>query len=250
MKSEDDRFRAFPAFDDPALARIASKRHKLGPAAEALFPEAHLSHRFVRALAARKAVSLKEILESYEFHRRVRRRVRRRVVADLCCGHGLTGVLFALHERQVEQVVLVDRRRPASTRLILDAAAEVAPWVTAKVRFRETPIEEAALPAGAGVIGVHACGLSTDQVLQKGLQSGGPVAVMPCCHSSARRHAVSGLREALGTRLAIDVDRTYRLEAAGLRVEWTSIPVAITPMNRVIIATPRGGDASAPGPPG
>ena len=43
----------------------------------------------------------------------------------------------------------------------------------------------------------------------------------------------------LGTRLAFDIDRTYRLEAAGYRVRWDAIPEEITPMNRVLIGTRR-----------
>ena len=49
------------------------------------------------------------------------------MVADLCCGHGLAGLLFAIFEREVERVHLVDRERPASADLILQAAADVAP---------------------------------------------------------------------------------------------------------------------------
>ena len=36
---------------------------------------------------------------------------------------------------------------------------------------------------------------------------------------------------------ATDTDRTYRLHAAGYTVRWRYIPEAITPMNRVLIAT-------------
>ena len=95
------------------------------------------------------------------------------------------------------------------------------------------------LPSGAGVVAVHACGLVTDIALAASFRAGGPVAVMPCCHTSARRHGIAGLRDAIGTRLAVDVDRTYRMEAAGLRVEWTAIPARITPMNRIMIGLPR-----------
>ena len=38
--------------------------------------------------------------------------------------------------------------------------------------------------------------------------------------------------------LAYDVDRTYKLIRAGYHVEWSAIPCAITPMNRILIATP------------
>ena len=44
---------------------------------------------------------------------------------------------------------------------------------------------------------------------------------------------------ALGADVAYDVDRTYKMEAMGLRVRWRDIPDAITPMNRVLIGVPR-----------
>eukprot|EP00798_Chlamydomonas_sp_ICE-L_P016512 gene16512-22738_t len=91
-----------------------------------------LLHRFGRALAIEAVVDVKEILEAVEFYERVRKRLRRPLMLDLACGHGLVGVLFALMERSVDRVLLVDRFRPASHDKIMQAAATVAPWVTEK----------------------------------------------------------------------------------------------------------------------
>jgi hypothetical protein len=38
--------------------------------------------------------------------------------------------------------------------------------------------------------------------------------------------------------LAVDIDRTYGLEAQGYAVRWTAIPRAVTVMNRILIARP------------
>ena len=234
------RFRAFPHLDPPEYEGFVGSRHRLGDVAARVFAGDRLQERFIRALCQRRVLNPKEVLESFELHFRARRRVRRPVVADLCCGHGLTGILFAMSERSVEQVLLVDQRRPASVDIVLEAAAEVAPWVTDKVGYIETDLQSAAehLPDGAAVIGVHACGVLTDQCIDAVLSTGGPIAVMPCCYRNARREGPAGLRAALGTETAIDVDRTYRLTAAGYTVEWTEIPAAITPMNRVLIGRP------------
>ena len=139
------------------------------------FPsETKLEDRLARALAARDAISLKEFLESFEFFTRVRKHVRPApaagpaavsvsvsspplpdpvadsgdkdggggggVVVDLCCGHGLTGILFAVFERRVQKVLLVDAVCPPAHRAILAAAVEVAPWAADKVRFVEAPL--------------------------------------------------------------------------------------------------------------
>lgn len=233
----DDRFRVFPQFDEPELKPYANSRTRLETLLLEVFEGERLQDRVVRALIERRAVNLKELLESFEFHHRVRRRVRRPVMADLFCGHGLTGILFALSERSVDRVVLVDKSRPASFDIIFETVCELAPWVRDKVDYKECLVEEAGafLDAGTAIIAVHACGDRTDMAVDLAKQLGGPVALMPCCYRTARRPGPRGLNEALGAMTAIDVDRTYRLAAQGLHVDWTVIPRAITPMNRVLV---------------
>ena len=41
------------------------------------------------------AIDAKEFFEAVEFYARVRKRVRRPVMLDLACGHGLVRLLFA-----------------------------------------------------------------------------------------------------------------------------------------------------------
>jgi hypothetical protein len=85
-------------------------------------------------------VDSKELFESCEFWHRTRRRVRRRVVVDLACGCGLTGVLFAVAERSVERVILVDRMETDSLQQVLAAAEAAAPWALAKITFVRSDI--------------------------------------------------------------------------------------------------------------
>jgi hypothetical protein len=204
------------------------------------FPGEDLAGRFVQALAARRAVPMKEVLESFEFFAAVRREVRRETVLDLCAGHGLVGVLFALYERSVQRVCLVDWRPPESRSKVLEAAIEVGPWVADKVEFFDQKIARFAdvLPPGASVVSVHACGERTDQCIDLALQSGGPIAVMPCCRSKRKTTSSRPIAQHLGYDLAIDIDRTYRMESAGLHVRWGAIPEVITPQNRVLIGKP------------
>lgn len=231
-------FRAFRSFDDPALAWAASSRFALDRKSAAHFRGDALAERVVAALAERRAIKVKEVLESFETFERVRHRLRARAVADLCCGHGLTGLLFALYERETEEVVLLDRRKPPKADLVLDAVAEVAPWVRDKVRWVETRVSRAAehLAPRTSVVAIHACGARTDRAIDAALAVRGHVAVVPCCYTRTADRAPEALRAALGVELAADVDRTYRLERAGWRVAWSSIPEAITPMNRLLVA--------------
>jgi hypothetical protein len=45
---------------------------------------------------------------------------------DFACGHGLAGLLFAAAEREVEKVLLVDVRKPASFTHLLQAVCQVS----------------------------------------------------------------------------------------------------------------------------
>lgn len=237
-RNPDAPFKVFRRFNDPAVRYVAGLGHRIHEGRVSLFDGDAMQDRIARALAARRALDVKEVVESFEFFERVRRRVRRPVVADLCCGHGLTGLLFAALERTVERVVLVDRSRPPSFDAALEAVSEVCPWTGPKVEFREASLRSAApdLPPDAGVVAVHACGARTDRCLDVAVALGGPAAVMPCCYGRTADTLPRSLRQHLGRELAADVGRTLRLQAHGYEVDWTHLPLAVTAMNRVLVA--------------
>jgi hypothetical protein len=248
-------FRLLKALESPEGGPRAGHTGTVGERSLRWFPGDGLAPRFARALARRRAVPMKELVEAFEFFAAVRKDLRATRLADLCAGHGLVGALFALHERRLERVHLVDRRTPPSRAAVLEAAAEVGPWTREKLVSHEERLEAmpGRLPAGTAVVAVHACGLRTDRCLDLALELAGPVALMPCCHSHRRCASSPALAGALGHELAIDVERTYRMEASGLRVRWTEIPVEITPRNRVLVgrpaARPTEADLNRPAPP-
>lgn len=235
-------FRLLRAFDDPRLRELAGSRTRIGPAQLPLFAGDGLAPRLARELARERALPVKEVAEAFEFFAVVRPHLRHATtVVDLFSGHGLAGVLFAAFERGTSEVLLCDRRRPAGFERVRRACLRVAPWIEAKVRYVEGDLKRRSprFPAGSALLGVHACGVLTDTCIELGLEHGGPFAVMPCCRAHAQNPAPEGLRQALGEDVAYDVDRTYAIERGGYRVRWRTIPDAVTPMNRVLIATPR-----------
>lgn len=235
----DPPFKILRQFNSDAGRADAGKKHRLSPGWMHWFDGDGQIDRLAHALAARGAIDMKEFAESIEFFHRVRRPVRAPVVADLCCGHGFTGLLLALFQRQVEEVWLVDRARPAAHAAIFEAVCSVGPWVARKVRYVETPLNALTLPKGAGVLGVHACGAATDACLAHAIEAQGPVAVMPCCYGRAVPTGPRAVREAMGKMFAADINRTYRLEAAGYDVQWSAIPRCVTPLNRILIGRRR-----------
>lgn len=236
----DATFRALRPFNQDSLSGLAKSRQRIDPRIHPHFPSDSLVDRVVRALAEARALPLKEVVESFEFHARVRRRLRHETIVDACGGHGLTGLLFALLDRQVERVRIVDRRRPDSFGTARDALASVAPWVAEKVEYLECTWERAgdAVPPGASIVGVHACGGRTDRILETAMERRATVAVMPCCYGQTASRTPAPLRRELGDELATDIDRTYRLRAQGYDVDWTAIPRAVSGANRILVATP------------
>lgn len=238
----DARFAIFRGFDTDELRWAARSTFRLDrKTAPHLATRDPLVRRIVDALAERRAINVKETLESFETVARIRKRVRGPQVADLCCGHGLTGLILAAIERRVERVTLLDRAKPPKADLVVEAVCEAAPWVREKLRWVEARVEDAEehLAPGTSVVAVHACGVRTDRAIDAALALGGPAALIPCCYKQTARAAPRSLRDALGPELATDVARTYRLEEAGFRTAWAAIPAAITPMNRILIARPR-----------
>lgn len=235
------RFRIFKQFNDPDFALKVDCRDRLRKSDTRWFPGEYLSSEFARALCEQRAIPFKEVLESFEFYGCVRKQVRAPDMADLCCGHGLVGVIFAMFERQVQRVVLLDRKRPDSHDLVLNAARAVAPWVEEKLSYVQDKTEAAAahLVPGTSILGVHACGERTDQCIEHAIRLDGPLAVLPCCRHHRSSPAPVCLQLALGGDLALDVDRTYRLHQAGYHVRWDAIPESITPMCRVLVGQPR-----------
>jgi len=155
-------------------------------------------------------------------------------------GHGLVAVFFAMFEDCVDRAVVLDRTRQENFDRILLAAAEAAPWTKGRIEYIEAKLHRAPdmIPDDAGLVAVHACGVKTDRVLDLAVANNMPVAVMPCCHPVAQSKAPAAVKKALA-HMAVDVDRTYRMEAAGFHVKWSEIPERVTRMNRVVLARPR-----------
>lgn len=197
-----------------------------------------LQDTLLQAIAVERLLPIKEVLESFEFFARIRKPTRANRVADLCCGHGLLGILFAIFEPKVDRVILVDKNEPDSRQKLIAIATRVAPWIAEKIENRVAPIglDDDWIESGCAVVSAHACGSLSDLCIEIAIQSGGPLAILPCCYPRSACRAPLALQTALGLATAFDIDRTYRLESANYRVRWAEIPLEITPMNRIIYA--------------
>lgn len=187
-----------------------------------------------RVLCAIERVPRKELYESWEVARRVRRRFRGGRVVDLACGHGLIAHLALILDDSSPCAIAADPRLPPSAHAIAEALCVAWPRLAGRVSLEARRIEDVAIDPGDVVLSAHACGSLTDQVLDRAIDAGSRVAVLPCCHD-AERNDTGGLDGWLDAPLAIDVTRAARLRAHGYVVRTQTIPSSITPKNRLLI---------------
>ena len=223
--------RARPPFDPHS--RSVLTRRDLGR-----FEGEGLLARVARAVCEAGCLPRKELFESWEVARRVRRRVRGRRVVELAAGHALVAHLLLLLDDTSATALAVDTKPVPSASTL--AAALAARWPRLAGRVERVVADLAAAPVERGdlVVSVHACGALTDEVIGLALVARAAVAVLPCCHD-ARTCDAGGLLGFLPLPLAVDATRVARLRAKGYEVVTQTIPEEITPHNRLIVAVPR-----------
>ncbi|HET6334839.1 MAG TPA: methyltransferase [Polyangiales bacterium] len=191
-----------------------------------------------REVCAAHCLPRKELYESWEVARRVRRHFRGGRVVDLACGHGLTAWILMILDGSSPQGVAVDQRLPPSAARLDAVLAARFPHVAARITRSDRELSAEPLHAEDVVVAVHACGALTDLVLARASAVRARVAVLPCCHD-LRASDLAGLNGWLEPTLAVDVARASRLDAAGYRVRTQTIPSAITARNRLLLGEPR-----------
>jgi SAM-dependent methyltransferase len=214
-----------------------SSRVKLKPTTAHHFTGATLFDRIARVLCEAACLPRKELYESWEVARRVRRRFRGGRIVDLACGHGLVAHVLLLLDDTSEYALCIDRRIPPSARAVADVLARAWPRLDGRIRFEAGDIAAVRLTPDDLVVSSHACGALTDRVLDLAASARARVAVLPCCHD-AKTCATGGLEGWLDPSLAIDVARAQTLASRGYRVMTQRIPEAITPKNRLLLGEP------------
>jgi len=204
------------------------------------FPGQTLFDRIARAVCAASCLPRKELFESWEVARRVRRRVRGRPVVELAAGHALVAHLLLLLDDTSERAVAVDPKPVPSAARLHGALVERWPRLAGRVERRLEDLSAVPVSEGDLVVSVHACGVLSDVVLDRATSAGAAVALLPCCHD-ARTCDTGGLLGFLPVPLAVDATRVARLRAAGYDVVTQAIPAAITPHNRLILGVPATG---------
>jgi len=204
----------------------------------ARFSSASLFDRIGRAVCSAECLPRKELFEAWEVARRVRRVFRGGRVVDLCAGHGLLACVMLLLDDTSPSAVAVDTALPPSAARLRAALIRQWPRLAGRVADVTADIETFQIHADDVVVSSHACGTLTDRILAAAMAARARVAVLPCCHYFDMPEA-SMLGGWMDRALAIDAARAVRLADHGYHVRTQTIPEAITPKNRLLLASPR-----------
>jgi hypothetical protein len=206
------------------------------------FPGTTLFHRVARTVCHAGCLPRKELFEAWEMARRVRRVFRGGRIVDLGAGHGLLAQILLLLDDSSPCALAVDKTVPASSAKLHEVLVQQWPRIAGRVTFAAGPLEDVMILPDDIVVSCHACGSLTDLVLERGAHARARVAVLPCCHDLAAGDA-RDLAGWVDGPLAIDIMRAVRLRQQGYRVWTQSIPIDITPKNRLLLASPGGPEA-------
>ena len=196
-----------------------------------------LFHRLARAACHAGCLPRKELYESWEVARRVRRLFRGGRVVDMGAGHGLLAHAMLILDDSSPSAIAVDPTLPPSSVRVHDALADAWPRLSGRIQFLAAPIEAVEISADDVVVSSHACGALTDHILERAATAKARVAVLPCCHNLATAGA-GELRGWVDGALAIDIARAARLKDHGYRIWTQAIPADITPKNRLLLGAP------------
>ncbi len=235
-KETKTSFRFFPFLTNTRPVGWMSTRSSVSEKIIELFNRDNLQNKFATAILRDSIIPPKELLECCEFFERIRKTVKNDTMVDLCCGHGLLGILFAMFEKKVNKVILVDKTEPPSRKELFNTAKKLAPWIENKIcNLKEKIKPDAAwISEGTSIISAHACGELTDLCIETAIIHKGNIALLPCCYPKRNCPSPQILHKEFGLKAAWDIHRTYKLENSGYLVRWTNIPEEITPMNRII----------------
>jgi hypothetical protein len=205
------------------------------------FPDQTLFHRVARAVCRAGCLPRKELYESWEMARRVRRLFRGGRIVDLAAGHGLLAHLMLLLDDSSPGALAVDKTFPASSRKVHDALVAAWPRLAGRITFVTGELGNVEIADSDIVISSHACGALADLILDRAVAARARVAVLPCCHDRDACDA-GGLSGWVDGAVAIDIVRATRLTQNGYRIWTQAIPEEITPKNRLLLGAPAAPD--------
>ena len=126
----------------------ASSRNRLTRRDVGRFPDDTLFHRVGRAVCHAGCLPRKELYETWEMARRVRRLFRGGRVIDLGAGHGLLAQMMLLLDDSSPAAVVIDKMLPPSSAKLHAALAQTWPRLTGRIAFVASALDEVEISRG------------------------------------------------------------------------------------------------------
>lgn len=216
---------------------LPSSRSKLTRRNRGRFPGTTLLDALGRAVCEAECLPRRELYESWEVARRVRRHFRGGRVVNLACGHALVAHVMLLLDDTSPSALAIDPRPTPSAAPLAAALTAAWPRLAGRVTTEARAIADVELGPDDVVVATHACGRLTDEVIDRALAARARLALLPCCQDEETCDA-GGLKGWMDLALAVDATRVARLRAAGYAVRTQTIPRAITAKNRFLLGDP------------
>ena len=204
------------------------------PQQESFFPGNTLFDKIARAVCRAGTLPRKELYETWEMAKRVRRRYRGGRILDLACGHGLLAHILLILDDSSEIAIAVDSNIPLNAAKLSNALISSWPRLKDRIIYKEVALQEITILPDDIVVSAHACGSLTDLIIDKATKQHARVAVLPCCHD-LQESSTGGLEGWMDKTLAVDTVRAVKLQAKGYRIVTQKIPNDITPKNRLLM---------------
>ena len=211
-----------------------SSKNRLTSQQQSLFPGDNLFDKLARAVCRAGTLPRKELYETWEMAKRVRRRYRGSRVLDLACGHGLLAHILLILDDSSKTAIAVDSKIPLNAAILSNSLITSWPRLKDRIIYKEVPLQEITILPDDLVVSAHACGSLTDLIIDKAAEQHAKIAVLPCCHN-LKESSTGDLEGWIDKTLAIDIVRAVKLKAKGYRIVTQKIPNDITPKNRMLM---------------
>jgi len=165
-------------------------------------------------------------------------------VVDLCAGNGLGAFTFQ-YNGLAKKSLMSDVRKPPRFNRLSGLFRKYG--LSYEYHIKDIHSEDfqlGDLRNDGLIISIHACAELADRVIDIGLNSNVPFAVMPCCHRSTGKKY--DLQRPPDPRLLryedpadyFDLVRRTHIEESGWTCYWREVPQEITKKNHVLIGFP------------
>jgi len=206
----------------------------LTPRQQSIFSGNTLFDKIARAVCRSGTLPRKELHETWEMAKRIRRRYRGGRILDLGCGHGLLAHIMLILDDSSKAAIAVDRKIPLNAEKLSNALIQSWPRLKNRVIYKQVSVREITVFPDDIVVSAHACGALTDVIIEMAVKQHARIAVLPCCHN-LKESSTGGLEGWMDKALAVDTVRALSLRSKGYRIVTQKIPDDITPKNRLLM---------------